>query len=182
MTEAPLAIEVHARPFRLHTPKEVIEARIAELAMEIHAQTAELKPMFLSILNGAFLFTAELLKNYPGDAELEFASLKTYQGMVSEAEVEVRMPLPKNVEGRVVVVLEDIVDSGNTIHWLRTELGARGAAAVLVCALFHKPGAQHIGNPPEFLGFTLPALFCVGYGLDYEGKGRLYPDLYCLDE
>jgi hypoxanthine phosphoribosyltransferase len=136
--------------------------------------------LFISLLNGSFMFTADLLKRLPFACNISFIKLASYEGDKSTGEVKQLLGLKENIEGRTVVVLEDIVDSGTTMAQLMQSLQAMKPAELKICSMFFKPGACKIPIKIDYLGMEIPNHFVVGYGLDYNNFGRNYPDLYEL--
>lgn len=137
-------------------------------------------PVFLGILNGSFMVASEILKRYKGDCEVSFVRLGSYQGLESSGIVETLMGLNISLEGRSVIVVEDIIDTGNTleaIHQILTELGVEDFKTA---TLFYKPNAYKKKLPIDYIGMEIPDDFIVGYGLDYNGLGRNLTKIYKL--
>jgi len=161
--------------------KEIISA-IDKLAYQLNRDYKGVTPVFIGILNGAFMFTADLLKKFNEECELTFMALSSYAGTKSTGEVEVIIGLRKNIKNRSVIILEDIVDSGTTISYLFSELYKYEPKDVKVVTLLLKPDALKTDVRPDYTGIEIPNDFIVGYGLDYEGFGRNHKDIYKIHE
>lgn len=167
--------------FDRYLPEERIQARIAEMGAQIERDYAGKKPLFIVVLNGAFIFAADLLRACGAlECELAFVKLSSYKGMSSTGKVETLLGLTVPLEGRDVVILEDIIDSGKTLSALIPDLKARGPASIAIAALLLKPECLHHPLAIDYVGFEIPDRFVVGYGLDYEGLGRNLPAIFQL--
>ena len=175
-------ITLHDRTFRPFIQAAEIDRVIAEMAERINSDLKEERPLFISILNGAFMFSSDLLKRItiPG-TEISFIKVSSYCGTGSSGEVKELIGLKEEIAGRTVVILEDIIDSGKSMSHLLKYLNERCPKQVRIAALFHKPGATVYPVPIDYCGFELENDFIVGRGLDYDGLGRNYPDLYILN-
>ena len=158
--------------FEPYITRERIQARIEELAREITAEFAGKKPLFLCVLNGAAPFASELFLNVETDAEITFIRLKSYEGTSSTGTVKEVMGLTEDIAGRPVIVVEDIVDTGNTIRRLVDDLEARNPAQVKIATLLFKPESLRCDVTPDYVGFAIPPKFIIGYGLDLDGLAR----------
>lgn len=150
---------------------------MAEAIMTQHKNTF---PLFLVILNGSFMFAADLLKELNMPCEVSFVKLSSYKGTKSTNEVTELIGINDTVQNRTVVVLEDIVDTGQTIEKVQALLMSKGAHRVEIAAMFHKPDVYSKEIKLDYLGFKIPNNFVVGYGLDYDGLGRNLKDLHVL--
>ena len=168
--------------FEPYITRERIQARIEELAREITAEVAGKKPLFLCVLNGAAPFASELFLNVETDAEITFIRLKSYEGTSSTGTVKEVMGLTEDIAGRPVIVVEDIVDTGNTIRRLVDDLEARNPAQVKIATLLFKPESLRCDVTPDYVGFAIPPKFIIGYGLDLDGLARNLKDIYVLKE
>ena len=166
--------------FEPYITRERIQARIEELAREITAEFAGKKPLFLCVLNGAAPFASELFLNVETDAEITFIRLKSYEGTSSTGTVKEVMGLTEDIAGRPVIVVEDIVDTGNTIRRLVDDLEARNPAQVKIATLLFKPESLRCDVTPDYVGFEIPPNFIIGYGLDLDGLARNLKDIYVL--
>lgn len=175
-------IRVHDKTFEPYLTAEEIEQTIKRLAGELDRDYADKRPLFIAVLNGAFMFASDLFKHLTIEAEVCFIKLASYKGTKSSGRVLTAIGLDNEVYQRHVVILEDIVDTGKTLTEFMPQLVHQQPASIKICALLHKPEATV--NPIEinYLGFTIPNKFVVGYGLDYDGLGRNIPEIYKLTE
>ena len=173
---------IHDRSFIPYISAETIKTRIVEMAKELSAQYADKQPLFVSILNGSFIFAADLVRELSGNCEISFVKIKSYQGMESTGSGKVLVGLEGNIKDRHIIVLEDIIDSGNTIQQILPQIDALQPKSVEVATLLFKPDAMKFDYKPDYVGFTIDNKFIVGYGLDYSEQGRHLKDLYILEE
>lgn len=160
-----------------------IDNAVAKVAEKINTDLKDVEvPIFLSILNGSFMFTADLMRKIEVKSDVVFVKLASYQGTESTGEVKQIVGLTKGVEGKTVVVVEDIVETGNTIEEIHKILKDAGAADIKICTLLYKPDAYKKDIPIDYAALQIPNDFIVGYGLDYNQLGRQYKDIYVLDE
>jgi len=152
--------------------RQVIAERVKEMAMEISRDYAGKKPLFISILNGSFIFSADLFRSLTIEAEICFIKLASYKGTKSTGQVITSIGLDTEVFDRDVLILEDIVDTGRTLHQFLPQLEHQQPRSMRVCALLHKAEATIHLVDIAYTGFTIPDKFVVGYGLDYDGLGR----------
>lgn len=167
---------------RLYTKEELCES-VQRIAKQITADFGNKpNPLALCILNGAFVFAADLLRALPFDLSVEFVRYRSYHGTKATQAPEELLGLTQRVEQRDILIIEDIVDSGLTMQALLNNLNGRGARSIQIATMFTKSEA-FIGNfKIDYVGLDLPNRFVVGYGLDYNGLGRNYSDLYVLNE
>ena len=156
--------------------------RIGEIAAQIRSDYGSEKVLFLSVLNGAFMFTSDLMKCLDGDVELSFIKLSSYDGVESTGKVYELIGLNQNVQGKHIVVIEDIVDTGLTVERVSNMLKLQNPLSVEVCTLLYKPEAFKGDEVPKYCGFEIPNKFVVGYGLDYNELGRNFKEIYQLKE
>lgn len=169
--------------FEPYITAETIKNRIAEIGRDIVRDCGNTKPLFICVLNGAFPFASDLFREVEDiDAEITFVRLKSYDGMGSTGKVKEMMGLKENIEGRNVIVVEDIVDTGRTIAGLLETLRERNPAALKVATLLYKPDAIEFDIKPDYVGFEIPKKFIIGFGLDLNGLARNLKDIYVLKE
>lgn len=168
--------------FEPYIEKETIQTRIKELAKVITEEYRGKKPLFVCVLNGAFPFASELFLNVDTDAEITFIRLKSYEGTSSSGVVKEVMGLTEDIAGRPVIVVEDIVDTGNTIHRLVKDLKAKNPESVKIATLLFKPESLTCDVNPDYVGFAIPPKFIIGFGLDLDGLARNLQDIYVLKE
>jgi len=175
-------ITIHDKTFTPFISQETIENRIAELATQINTDYEGRKPVFLVVLNGAFLFASELVKNIPLSCEITFVRLSSYSQTESTGKVRQIIGLEEKLTDRDVIIIEDIVDTGLTMHQLLQQIKDLGPSSVEIATLLHKPEAIKKPVDLRYVGFEIPNRFVVGYGLDYDGLGRNLDALYVLPE
>lgn len=168
--------------FEPYIKREKIQARIEELGKELTAEFAGKHPLLVCVLNGAFPFASELFMNLDTDAEIAFIRLKSYEGTSSTGTVKEVMGLTENVEGRPVILVEDIIDTGQTIKRLVDTLEAKKPASIKIATLLFKPESLQCDVKPDYVGFAIPPKFIIGYGLDLDGLARNLRDIYVLKE
>ena len=161
---------------RVLLSKEQIDNKIAELGQQLMADYADKNPIFVGVLKGVVVFYADMIRAFPAPCQLDFMWISSYKGTRS-GEMNVRQDVSANLEGRHVVILEDILDSGRSLQYTKQHLLNKGAASVKICTLLDKPEgrAKGIDITADYTGFTIPNAFVVGYGLDYNEKYRNLP-------
>ena len=181
-TESLQSVHIHGHHFRLMISKEEIESAVNRLAEEITGDLSDSDLLCIPILNGAFVFAADLVRALPFDPEVTFIRISSYQAMGTTGKVRQILGLSQDVKGRNVLVIEDIVDTGHTIAYLRDTLLEGGAKRVVFSALLFKKEAYQYQIPIDYVGFEIPDQFVVGCGLDYDGLGRTLPGIFVIDE
>jgi hypoxanthine phosphoribosyltransferase len=174
------SIKVLDKEFVPYLLEKEIQEKITALAVQLNKDYAGKKPIFLSILNGSFLFTADLFKQITIEAEVCFIKLASYKGMSSSGNVITAIGLEANVSGRDIIILEDIIDTGKTLHHYLPQLISSSPASVKVAVLLNKKEALQFPVQVDYSCFEIPNKFVVGYGLDYDGLGRNSKDIYQL--
>ncbi|MCD8266964.1 MAG: hypoxanthine phosphoribosyltransferase [Prevotellaceae bacterium] len=177
---APHTISVKDKRFAVSVPASRIGQEVRRVAGEIDRDYAGREPLFLAVLNGAFMFAADLLRLLSVPCRLSFVKLRSYRGLESRGEVSQLIGLGESIEGRDVIVVEDIVDTGLTMSRLLEGLRQMGPASLSVCTLLLKPGKLLHSVDISYCALRVPDDFVVGYGLDYEGLGRNYADIYSI--
>lgn len=173
-------IQVHDKSFETYLSEEVILQRIKELSATISNDYANKRPLFIAILNGSFMFAADLFKYLTVEAEICFIKLASYKGMKSSGKVVTSIGLEDDLFGRDVIIVEDIVDTGKTLHNFLPKLIHQQPASLKIATLLHKPEATKYALELNYIGFSIPDKFVVGYGLDYDGLGRNLKEIYQL--
>jgi hypoxanthine phosphoribosyltransferase len=175
-------IRVHDKQFEPYLNAAMIAERIKEIAGKLNKDYADKKPLFIAILNGSFMFASDLFKELAIDAEICFIKLASYKGTKSTGHVLTAIGLDMDLFGRDVVIVEDIVDTGKTLSEFLPQLKHQQPASLKIVALLHKPEATVFPITIDYLGFSIPNKFVVGYGLDYDGLGRNIPEILKLIE
>jgi hypoxanthine phosphoribosyltransferase len=171
-------IKLHDREFVKTISNEEIVAEVKRVAAAINRDYAGKRPLLLGVLNGCFMFAAELMRNLELECEISFVKLSSYQGVDSTGSVREVLGLSEPVEGRDVIIVEDIVDTGLTMKNMLETLALGNPASVEIASLFVKPSRLQVPVDVKYGVFTIPDRFIVGYGLDYDGLGRNLPDVY----
>ena len=173
-------IQVLDKKFKMFIPSDKLQDRITELANEINKDLRDKDVVFFGILNGVFLFAADLFKRIDFPAQISFLKLASYEGTTSTGKIKELIGWNEDITGKTIVVIEDIVDTGNTLERIVGELALRKAADVKIATLLFKPEAYTRDIHIDYIGFEIPNNFVVGYGLDYDGYGRNYDSIYTL--
>lgn len=168
--------------FEPYIPYEKINARIKELGRQISAECGGKRPLFICVLNGAFPFASDLFREVETDAEIAFVRLKSYEGTSTTGAVRQMMGLSEDIKGRTVIVVEDIVDTGHTIKKLLEDLKGYEPAQLKVATLLYKPESVQVDVHPDYVGFSIPPKYIIGFGLDLDGLARNLKDIYVLKE
>lgn len=176
-------VKYEGMTFVPYISREDIDARIKDLGKDITRDCAGKMPLFLCVLNGAFPFASDLFRASEGiDGEIAFIRLKSYEGTSTTGNVRQVMGLDKDLTGRTVIIVEDIVDTGNTIHNLINTLKEKNAAEIKIATLLFKPEALEKPVKPDYVGFKIPKKFIIGFGLDINEKARDLNDIYVLKD
>ena len=172
-------IQVHQKEFEILLENESISKRIRLMGIQLNVDYEGRCPIFIGVLNGSFLFMADLLKEVEIECEVGFIRVTSYQGTSSSGLIKEAFGLPEDLAGRDVIIVEDIVDTGLTLQYILEKVNAQKPASISVCSLLFKPAA--LITPIKeliYVGFEIPNEFVVGYGLDYDGLGRNLKDIY----
>ena len=167
--------------FKESISAEEIQKEVARVAQEINADYVGKEPLFVCVLNGAFMYAADLLKHITLPCEITFVRMKSYEGTETTGKVNMLIPLQVDVKGRDVIVIEDIIDTGRTLAHLKQNLLYRGAKEVKICTFLNKPSRRVVDVDVDYCGFVIPDEFVVGYGLDYAEKYRNLDYIGVLD-
>lgn len=174
-------IKLHRRTFKVKITSAEIQKSVADVARQMNTELNGKNPLFLAILNGAFMFAADLMKKLTIPCEISFVKLASYQDTTSTGSFKQLIGINEDLQGRTVVILEDVVDSGATIDNVLNQLQDLGAAEIKIATLLFKPDAYTKNAHIDYAAMIVPNDFLVGYGLDYNRLGRNYPDIYVLD-
>ena len=175
-------VKIKDRSFAVSIPEEKIKERVAALGAKISADLAGEQPLFLAVLNGSFVFAADLLRAVSVPCEISFVRMASYQGTSSTGKVRQLIGLNESIEGRTVVIVEDIIDSGLTMKELLLLLENYHPKRVLISALLVKPVNLKVDLDIPYCCFEIPNDFIVGYGLDYDGEGRNLRHIYTVED
>lgn len=171
-------IQVLDKAFELSILHEEIRGAVRKVAIQINADLAGKTPVFLCILNGSFMFASDLLKYVELPCEVSFVKMASYEGTSTTGNVKELIGFNEDLKGRTIVIVEDIVDSGNTMEKIVNHLNEMEVAEVKIATLLYKPAAYKKDIPLDYIGLEIPNDFIVGYGLDYNGHGRNLRDIY----
>lgn len=175
-------IKVRDREFSIYLTAEEIEARVCQVAAQISADLEGERPLFLAVLNGSFIFAADLIRHITTPCEITFTRFSSYEGMGSTGNVKQLIGLSEDITDRTVVIVEDIIDTGLTMQSLLENLSVHRPKQILIASLLVKPGKLKAALDIKYRCFDIPNDFIVGYGLDYDGEGRNLPHIYQLAE
>ncbi len=182
MTQKTNRIRVHDKTFEIFIPAAKIQDTIAQMGQKINSDLEGKDPLFLVVLNGAFMFAADLLKHIKTPCDISFVKLSSYIGTQTTSTVRELIGLDEVLNGRTVVIVEDIIDTGITMAETMNKLKKLNAREVKLATLLFKPNAFEKDYHIDYVGLEIPNDFIVGYGLDYDGHGRNYPDIYKIIE
>ena len=173
-------VTIKDKTFESTMPEAEIKQRVRELAQQMSRDLEGKNPLFLAVLNGAFIFAADLMREMTSPCEISFVKLASYQGITSTGTIQEVIGINEDLTDRTVVILEDIVESGLTIKRMMEQIVTRNPASVQVCTLFFKPEKLKEDLKIDYVAFSIPNDFILGYGLDYDQQGRGLRDLYTL--
>lgn len=173
--------KIHDKIFIPYLKEKDIQQAVTRMAAQINKDYKEKSPLCIAILNGSFMFAADLFKQLEIDASISFIKLASYKGMNSTGNVVTAIGLETTLSGRDIILIEDIVDTGKTLHAFLPQLMDHQPASLKICSLLHKKEATVYPINIDYLGFEIPNLFVVGYGLDYDGLGRNLGEIMQLE-
>lgn len=174
------SIQIKDKRFAVSYKEEDILKQVERVAQELNRDMANKNPLFISVLNGSFMFTADLMKRITIPCEISFVKLASYQGVASTGAVKEVIGINEELAGRTIVIVEDIVDTGLTMQRLLETLGTRNPKEIHIATLLLKPDKLKVDLNIEYVAMRIPNDFIVGYGLDYDGLGRNYKDIYTV--
>lgn len=175
-------IKILDKTFKTFIPESEIQKRVAAVAEKINHDMAGKNPLLLAVLNGSFIFAADLIRYLTIPCEISFVKLASYQGTTTTGKVKEIIGINENLENRDVIIVEDIVDTGNTMKRMLETLGTRNPRSLHICTLLVKPGKLQVPLNIEYCAMEIPNDFIVGYGLDYDQQGRNLRDIYTVVE
>ena len=164
--------------FKKMFDSKVIQEKVSELGDLITKDYQGMKPVFISVLNGAFIFCSDLVRATSVDCEIEFMKLSSYQGLQTTGNIKMHFGLENEIKGRDIILVEDIVDKGHTINYLHEYINKLSPGSLKIASLLYKPDACEYDLKIDYVGFEIPQEFVVGYGLDYDGIGRNLNHIY----
>jgi hypoxanthine phosphoribosyltransferase len=173
-------IQLHDKQFVPFISAEEIDFAIAAIASQVEADFGDETPVFVGVLNGSFMVVSDFLKHYKKPCEVSFIKLASYEGTASTNEVKQLIGINQDLTGRSVIVIEDIVDTGNTVAELKDLFKKQNVKHLKIATLFFKPEAYKKDLKLDYIGIRIPNKFIVGFGLDYDGLGRNLPEVYQL--
>ena len=175
-------LHLHDKAFEPFISSEEIEFAITNMAKQMDDDFFDETPIFIGVLNGSFMVMSDLMKRYRGMCEVSFVKVASYEGTKSTNEVKQLIGINQDLEGKTVVIVEDIIDTGNTIEELKAIFKEKKVKHLKIATLFFKPEAYKKDIKIDYVGIRIPNKFIVGYGLDYDGLGRNLPDVYQVVE
>lgn len=175
-------IRIKDKQFKTFITEEQILKEVARVGEEINRDLADANPLFVSVLNGSFMFTADLMKHVSVPCGISFVKLASYAGTSSTGKVKELVGLNDDITGRTIVIVEDIIDTGLTMERLIETLKARNPKEIRIATLLVKPDKLKVDLDINYIAMSIPNDFIVGYGLDYDGLGRNYRDIYTVIE
>jgi hypoxanthine phosphoribosyltransferase len=175
-------VKVKDKTFKTFIPEEEIQRRVKAVAEKLNKDMAGKNPLFLAVLNGSFIFAADLMRYITIPCEISFVKLASYEGTTSTGKVKEVVGINQDLKGRTVVIVEDIVDTGHTMKHMLESLSKHEPESLHICTLLVKPGKLEVDLNIEYPAMEIPNDFIVGYGLDYDQQGRNLRDIYTIVE
>ena len=175
-------VKIKDKTFQTSITESEIKQRVKELAAKLSNDLKGKNPLLLGVLNGSFIFAADLMREMTIPCEISFVKLASYQGTISTGKVQEVIGLNEDLTGRTVIIVEDIVDTGRTMRQMMESLGTRRPASLHICTLFVKPTKLEEPIDIDYVAFSIPDDFILGYGLDYDQAGRNLKDVYTIVE
>ena len=175
-------VTIKDKTFKVSIPEEVILERVKAVADRINRDMDGKNPLLLAVLNGSFVFAADLMRQLTIPCEISFVKLASYEGVTSTGKVKEVIGINEDLTGRTVIIVEDIVDTGLTMKQMIESIGTRNPASVHICTLLVKPEKLQVDLNIEYAAMEIPNEFIVGYGLDYDQQGRNLKDIYTVVE
>lgn len=175
-------IKIKDKEFELFISQQEIESAIDKIALKISEDLAGKDPLFVCVLNGSFMYASELMKRVHIPSEVTFVKVSSYQGAQSTGVIKEVLGLQEDIKGRTVVIVEDIIDTGYTMEMILKQLSEKQPAEIKVSTLLLKPKALKVDLQIDYAAMEIPSDFIVGYGLDYDGYGRNFPNIYKIKE
>ena len=175
-------VTIKDKTFKTFIPEAEIKQRVKAVAEKINRDMADKNPLLLAVLNGSFMFAADLMRDITIPCEISFVKLASYQGTTSTGEIKEVIGLNEDIAGRTVIIVEDIVDTGATMKRMIETLGTRNPASIHICTLLLKPDKLRVPLDIAYTAIEFPNDFILGYGLDYDQQGRNLRDIYTLVE
>ena len=175
-------VKIKDKSFKISITEAEIKERVKAVAQQISKDMEGKNPLLLGVLNGAFMFAADLMREMTIPCEISFVKLASYQGTTSTGKIKEVFGINENLTNRTVIIVEDIVESGLTMKQMIESLGTRNPAFIHICTLFFKPSKLKEKINPEYVAFSIPDDFILGYGLDYDQQGRGLKDVYTIIE
>ena len=176
------SIKIHDHNFKIKIPAAEIQKAIITIAAKINTDYVSRRPLFIAVLNGSFMFASDLMKKISLECEITFVKVASYEGTSSTGEIKPLIGINEDIKGRSVIIVEDIVDTGNTIENILKQLKELGVADIKIATLLFKPEAFTKKFPVDYVAISVPNDFLVGFGLDYDGLGRNLEDIYVIEK
>ena len=175
-------ITLNDKVFRVMIPAEQIDAAVGRVAASLNERYAGRTPIFLGVLSGSFLFLSDLVRKTTFDSQISFVKISSYQGTESTGEVKQQLGVDFDIEGRDIIIVEDIIETGHSMNYLLDYLRSKNPASITICTLFFKPDKFLYEYDVDYVALSIGNEFIVGYGLDYNQLGRNLKDIYVIDE